>query len=217
MVHFASDEAGVPADHAASPRRQLHGLALRSSFTGRASSAGSASPSCLEGSEAGQQPSQKNMNSHDGSLAASVEAGMFAEQSESIEREPVQLLASAAAGPASTAVSSPHGEAWASGRTTVPRRLPPLTLSRQGTAGPTTLLSGDWVSCHAEKDFDCASRVLLSRSSVCMKALQHLALPVTNMAKHSSPTQPSRESCPLCAGFGLSPQLPASGALSSVP
>ena len=151
VVHFASDEAGVPADRTALPRRPLHGLALRSSIAGRVADAGSASPSCLENLEAGPQPSQKNLSSDGGSLAASVEAGMLAEQSDSTGKEPLQPLASAAAGHASSAVSSTRREAWTLGHTTVPRRLPPLTLSRQGTAGPTSLLSGDWVSCHTER------------------------------------------------------------------
>ena len=187
MVHFASDEAGEPADSTAAPRRQLHGLALRSSIAGRMSNAGSASPSPSESPEPGQRPSQEIMNSSDGSLPAGVESGVCTEQSESIEREPEQLLASAAAEHTSTAVSSPRGEAWTLGLTgTVPRRLPPLTVSRQGPAGPTPLLSGNWVSCRAdtETDSDWVVSVLLSRSFVCGEASQHVALPVVDMANH---------------------------------
>ena len=146
-VHFASEAAGVPANRTAAPHGQLHGPALRSSIAGREANAGSANSSRLASPEPGQQPSQQHISSNDGRLAAGLEAGMFTEQSGSIEREPMQPLAGSAAGGASTAVPSPRGEAWTLGRATVPRRLPPLTISRQGTAGPSSQPSGDWVSC----------------------------------------------------------------------
>ena len=185
MVHLASDEAGEPADSMPSPRRQLRGHALRSSIAGRVSNADSASPSHSESPEPGQRASEEDMNSNDDSLPAGVESGVCTEQSESIEREPEQLVASAAAGHASAAVSSPRVEAWTLGLAgTAPRRLPPLTLSRQGSAGPTPLLSGDWVSCHTETDSDGVILVRLSRSVVCGEASQHVALPVIDMANH---------------------------------
>ena len=187
VVHFASGEAGVPADRTALPRRPLHGLALRSSIAGRVANADSASHSSLESPKAGSQPSQKNLSSDGGSLAASVEAGMLAEQSDSTGKEPLQPLASAAARHASSAVSSPRGQTWTLGHTTVPRRLPPLTLSRQGTAGPIALLSGDWVSCHTERDCEWAPSMLLSSLFVCGESSLHVALSIIDMANHSNP------------------------------
>ena len=217
MVHFASDEAGEPADSMASPRRQLRGHALRSSIAGRVSNAGSASPSHSESPEPGQRPSKENTNSSDGSLPAGVESGVCTEQSESIEREPMQLLASAAAGHASTAISSPRGEAWRLGLTgTAPRRLPPLTLFRQGPAGPTPLLSGEWVSCHTKMDSDWVASVRFSRSFLCGEVSQHVALPVIDMANHG--LQPNATvKCALLALCSIGAVLTvASGALSGM-
>ena len=144
VVHFA----GMPAVRSAARHRQPHGLDFLAYIAPRPLRAGSALRSCAGSPEPDQQPSQQHMNSNKGRLTTDVEADTCIEQSESIKREPMQPLASAAAGRASTAVSSPHGEAWTLGHIgTMPRRLPPLTLSRQGKASPTTLLSGDWVSC----------------------------------------------------------------------
>ena len=181
VVHFASEEAGVPADRTAAPRRQLHDLVLRSPIAGREPNAGNVNSSRLQLPEPGQQPSQQHFN---GRLTDGTEASMYTEQSDSTEREPVQSLASVAAGPASTTVCSPRGEARTLGRTVAPRRLPPLTIPKQGAAGP-TLLSGDWVSCDTELEFVRAGPVLLSCCFVYGEASQHVTLLALNMANHS--------------------------------
>ena len=147
-VHFGSDgEAGMPTKRTAAPGRQLRGLASLTSIIKRGPRAGRAHPSHMGNPQPGQQPSQLQEDGSPNRLAAGLEAAILSDQSGSIEEEPVQLAASAAAVAAFPAASGPHAEAWTLGRMTAPRRLPPLTHPMQGTAGPTTHLSGDWVSC----------------------------------------------------------------------
>ena len=141
-AHFGSDgEAGVPAKRTATPGRRLRGLASLTSIAKRRPRAGSANPSHVDNPNPGQQPSQLQMG------GGVLEAGAFADQSGSIQEEPVQLAASPAAVAAFSASSGLHAEAWTLGRMTAPRRLPPLNRSMQGTAGPITQLSSNWVSC----------------------------------------------------------------------
>ena len=143
-VHFSSEgEAGMPAKRTAGPRRQLRGLASLTSIAKRGPRAGSANPSHV----GNPKPGQLQTDGGHVRLAAGLEAGISADQSGSIGKEPVQPAASPAAAAALTAFSGPRAEAWTTGRMTAPRRLPPLNHSTQGTAGPDTQLSGDWVSC----------------------------------------------------------------------
>ena len=147
-VHFGSDgEAGVPAKRAAAPGRQLRGLASLTSIAKRGPHAGSAKLSHTGNPKPGQHPGQPQMDDGHGRLAAGLEAGISSDQSGTTEEEPVQLAASPAAAAAFPAVSGPHAGAWTLGHMTAPRRLPPLNHPMQGTGGPATQLSGDWVSC----------------------------------------------------------------------
>ena len=146
-VHFGSDgEAGMPAKRTAAPGRQLRGLASLTSIAKRPTRPGSANPSHMGNPKPGQEPAQLRMDGGHVRLAVGLEAGISTYQSGSAEEEPVQPAASPVAGAAFPAVSGSHVDAWTLGRMTAPRRLPPLH-PMQGTAGLTTHLSGDWVSC----------------------------------------------------------------------
>ena len=145
-AHLGSSKA-VQADRMSPRRRQLRGLASLSSIAKRSPRGGSATPSHMENPEPGHQPGQLHVNSSRGRPAAGWEAGRCVLDAGSLDEEPVQRAASAAAVAASPECPSPRVEAWTSEHMAAPRRLQPLNPSRQGTAGPTAQMSGDWVSC----------------------------------------------------------------------
>ena len=144
-VHIGSNKA-VQADRSAPGRRQLRGLASLSSIAKRSPRAGSVTPRDVGNPEPGQQPGQLHMNGSHGRLAAGLETGIPADRVGSIEETHAQLATSAAAVAPPPAVSSSRVEAWTLEHVTAPRRLPPLNLSMQGPASPSTQISGDWVS-----------------------------------------------------------------------
>ena len=141
-VHIGSNKA-VQADRSAPGRRQLRGLASLSSIAKRSPRAGGVTPRGVGNPE----PGQLQMNGGHGRPAAGLETGILAGQTGSIEETHAQLATSAAAVAPPRAVSSSRVEAWTLEHVTAPRRLPPLNLSRQGPASPSTQISGDWVSC----------------------------------------------------------------------